>query len=606
MNRSRTAVRFRLIAYLAAFVVLATTFAVVSGADVLRADAGTNPETATVAFNGVGARAENYADSTVSLCPRSTTLTARFFDKRTNKPRASSAYTIYWRTVQSSVWHTRHGLTGPAGKIARTPLPGRLAEIQVTADGYAHTFRVGYQPCDVSVGSVQTSTLYGVRGKPKPYVRVTGSLRFERSNGTSRPFAGGRVEVRDTKTRQLLAAPRTDADGAFRVGVPVGASTTLAVTPTGGPGTSATHPLAYGTGWVLRSARTGRIDVPSWMRRRHVAYTPSASFSPQLEDYSGDFADPTVMRVGTKYYAAATTSSNLNLPLLTSTDLRTWRPRTALKNYYDYSSWPQYNDALAEAPTWAARVGSRENVKRISQWAPSLARIGKHRYLAAFSAATRVTSGHDRRSCIGLAVASSPAGPYRPRSTPLLCDASTPFGVIDPNVFVDPRTHHVYLVWAAEGIPHHRKGRLAIRRLNNKGTGWAHGSRRHNLLTFTQAWEGVIMENPSMIRYRGTLYLFYSANGYATSRYATGYAICKSVAGPCTKPRRTPLLASKRRIAGPGGADAFVDTRGRLRLAYAAWQRGQVGQPASGRKLHIATLKRNPHSGRLSVSRMSQ
>jgi hypothetical protein len=107
-----------------------------------------------------------------------------------------------------------------------------------------------------------------------------------------------------------------------------------------------------------------------------------------------------------------------------------------------------------------------------------------------------------------------------------------------------------------------------------------------------------------MIRYHGTLYLFYSANAYATSRYATGYAICRSVLGPCTKPRRTPLLSSTRKIAGPGGADPFVDTRGRLRLAYAAWQRGHVAE--SGRRLHVATLGRNPHSHRLSVRRLSQ
>ena len=111
--------------------------------------------------------------------------------------------------------------------------------------------------------------------------------------------------------------------------------------------------------------------------------------------------------------------------------------------------------------------------------------------------------------------------------------------MIDPSIFRDPRTHHIYLAWAAEGIPHHRKGRLAIRRLNDRGTGWARGSRRHDLLSFTQRWESVIVENPSMIRYRGTLYLFYSANHYSTSHYATGYAICRTVAGPCTKPRRT-------------------------------------------------------------------
>ena len=90
------------------------------------------------------------------------------------------------------------------------------------------------------------------------------------------------------------------------------------------------------------------------------------------------------------------------------------------------------------------------------------------------------------------------------------------------------------------------------------------------------------------------------------AEYATGYAICRSVAGPCTKPRRTPLLASRRKIAGPGGADAFADTSGRLRLAYAAWQRGHVGQASPGRTLHIATLARNPRNGRLRVVHLAR
>ena len=605
MNRLISVVRSRFLVYVSALGVLAATFALVSGGDIRPAAAETNPGTATVTLNGVDAPAHDYADSTVSLCPRGTTLAARLFDKRSDKPRASKAYTIYWRNARSSAWHVRHGQTGPAGQIAHVHLPGHLTELQVSAEGYNHAFHVRYQRCDVSVERLQTSTLYGVRGKPDPYVRVRGTISFQRTDGTPRLFAGGRVAVRDNTTGKVLATTQAGARGAFHVAVPVAASTTLSVTPVAGPGVSLTHPIAYGASWRLQPARTDRIAVPAWMRR-HLDYTPSTSFSPRLKSYRGDFADPTVMRVGKKYYAAATTSSNLNLPLLTSTDLRTWRPRAPLPNYERYTSWPMYNDALPGAPKWAARVSTRENVKRISQWAPSMARIGKHRYLAAFSAATRVTVGTNRRSCIGLAVASSPAGPYRSLAKPLLCDPSTFFGVIDPSIFVDPRTHHVYLAWAAEGIPHKRKGQLAIRRLNNRGTGWAHGSRRHNLLTFTQPWEGVIVENPSMIRYRGTLYLFYSANAYATGRYATGYAVCKSVAGPCSKPRRTPLLSSKRKIAGPGGADAFVDAHGRLRLAYAAWQRGHVGEASWGRKLHIATLKRNPHSHRLSVKQLSR
>ena len=67
------------------------------------------------------------------------------------------------------------------------------------------------------------------------------------------------------------------------------------------------------------------------------------------------------------------------------------------------------------------------------------------------------------------------------------------------------------------------------------------------------------------------------------------------------RPSPEPLLATGGRVAGPGGATPFRDLSGRLRLAYAAWDYGNVGYPrttwclrtARGcpqRRLHVATL----------------
>jgi hypothetical protein len=102
-----------------------------------------------------------------------------------------------------------------------------------------------------------------------------------------------------------------------------------------------------------------------------------------------------------------------------------------------------------------------------------------------------------------------------------------------------------------------------------------------------------------MIRHHGRLYLFYSANRWYTRRYAIGYAVCRSVLGPCHRTQRRPLLASGHGIAGPGGESAFHGPRGGLLLAYAAWPAGRVG---SERRLHVATLKARKH-GTLVVAR---
>ena len=111
------------------------------------------------------------------------------------------------------------------------------------------------------------------------------------------------------------------------------------------------------------------------------------------------------------------------------------------------------------------------------------------------------------------------------------------------------------------------------------------------------------MENPSMIRYHGRWYLFYSANSFQADRsghspYATGYAICVGPAGPCAAHQPRPLMGSTAAESGMGGAQAFIDSRGALRLIYASYTPGEyrtnhpIRQP---RRMHIAKLTPRPN-----------
>jgi hypothetical protein len=140
---------------------------------------------------------------------------------------------------------------------------------------------------------------------------------------------------------------------------------------------------------------------------------------------------------------------------------------------------------------------------------------------------------------------------------------------------------------------------VAVRQLDATATRFATGSPWRTLLTPRDAWEGGVVENPAMIRYRGRLYLFWSGNAFDTTRYATGYAVCRTVLGPCRRKGR--LLASGAVLAGPGGATPFVDTAGRLRLAYHAWRTAEAPYLRStacrtqqsacpARRLYVATL----------------
>jgi hypothetical protein len=305
--------------------------------------------------------------------------------------------------------------------------------------------------------------------------------------------------------------------------------------------------------------------------------------------YRGSFPDPDVFRLGRLWVATGTTVARRSLPMLTSADGRVWRARRA-----HGSGARRTNDAMVGVPAWAARrrAGSR---RFIATWAPAIGRAANGRWLAAYAAPVRRVRRHPGKRCVGVASAQRALGPYRDRHRrPLVCPRHQ--GAIDPDVF---STHgRTFLLWKTEGIRGRVPTTLWVRPLRANGRGFRPGSHAHPLLRTARPWERPVIENPSMIRYRGRLYLFYSANRWYSRHYAVGYAVCRSVLGPCRRPQRRPLLASGHRVAGPGGASAFRGPRGRLLLAYAAWPGHRVGHE---RRLHVATLRVRPH-GRLVVA----
>lgn len=286
--------------------------------------------------------------------------------------------------------------------------------------------------------------------------------------------------------------------------------------------------------------------------------------------YRGDFPDPWIVRIGGRYFAYATTTGDsvktgLNLPTLTSTDLRTWTVRPATSN-------APLGDALPRPASWAAYSSTQPDDGRMrpntGPWAPSVARLGRHRFVLAY--AVQVAGAPGTHMCISLAHATSAIGPFVDTTTrPTVCPRK---GAIDPQVFIAP-SGRPWLVWKRDYYP----AKLFTQPMDRAATGVLPGRKPRFLAKVTQPWEGSIIENPAMIRYQKRYYLFYSANSFASSRYAIGYLICKSFRGDCHKPRKRPLLASRWSMAGPGGPAPFVDTRGRLRLGYHAWSVGAVG-----------------------------
>lgn len=346
----------------------------------------------------------------------------------------------------------------------------------------------------------------------------------------------------------------------------------------------------------LQQAADARSAVP--MPRGQDPINPGSP-------YTGDFPDPWVIRVGSRYFAYSTTSDDLNLPSLSSTDLRTWIARPA-------TSDAPAGDALPRPAAWAQYRTRQPSDGRLrpqqGPWAPSVTKIARHDFVLAY--AVQVAGAPGTRMCISLARSTSPRGPFVDRSTrPAVCIKR---GAIDPQVFVAPNGRP-WLLWKKDHFP----AKLVTQPMNRRATHVRPGIRPRFLAKVSQPWEGSIIENPAMIRFKKRYYLFYSANSYASSRYAIGYLICKRVDGDCHKPRKKPLISSRWAIAGPGGPAPFVDTRGRLRLGYHAWTVDQIGYAGTSsdpcldtvpvscgqRRLYVAKLGLKAN-GRLRVKRL--
>ncbi len=276
--------------------------------------------------------------------------------------------------------------------------------------------------------------------------------------------------------------------------------------------------------------------------------------------YTGDFPDPAVLQVGAAYYAYSTSSSGGHIPVTRSTD--------------GGKTWIAVGDALPTVAAWA-------NTNDV--WAPGVAFIGG-RYVLYYAAPFGGAGG---THCISRAFSSSPTGPFNDdSSSPIVCQLASG-GSIDPSPFVDV-DGSVWLLYKSEGVPGSEPTRLWSQRLTPDGSSVNGGPVM--LAQTSQAWEVSVNENPSMIVYGGSYWLFYSGGDWQSAEYSIGYAICSGPAGPCTKPTDRPLLAAFDGILGPGGPTPYIDPAGKMEVGYHAWVAPNVSYPAGYRALRTSQV----------------
>ncbi len=264
--------------------------------------------------------------------------------------------------------------------------------------------------------------------------------------------------------------------------------------------------------------------------------------------FAGDFPDPFVLYVDGLYYAYATQGSYGNVQMLRSSDLASWELRPL--------------GALPEIPTWAAPY---------SVWAPAVVMRGD-RFVLYYTALEESSGLH----CVSAAVSDSPEGPFTDVSEePFVCPRGLG-GAIDPSPVTD-RNGDQWLLWKNDGVANGTPSAVYAQRLDETGLDVVGDATL--LIGTDQTWETPHVEAPSMIDAGDRYVLIYSGNWWNTDAYGVGFAVCESVAGPCTKPLDGPILTARPDAAGPGGAEFFTDAAGDPWVAYHAWLGGVAGYP---------------------------
>lgn len=274
-----------------------------------------------------------------------------------------------------------------------------------------------------------------------------------------------------------------------------------------------------------------------------------------------NFPDPFIMKIEGGYLAFSTNSNSRNVPVAFSTDLVTWEAR---------------RDAMPALARWV-------RLSRPDVWAPEVIQVGDE-YLMYYTARDK-TSG---RQCVGLATSKTPSGPYRDASdAPFICQIEQG-GSIDASPFRDA-DGSLYLYWKNDGNCCNQATRLYGQKLAPDGLsleGEPVVLHRNDM-----AWEGTVVEAPSMWLHEKRYYLFYSGNMFATEKYAVGYLTCETALGPCKPAAENPILASVMDslplVVGPGHQTLFLDEAGQTWMVYHAWQISPNGRRTDTRQMWL-------------------
>ena len=302
---------------------------------------------------------------------------------------------------------------------------------------------------------------------------------------------------------------------------------------------------------ALAVAAAGTVLLATAAVSAAGAPAPERTPQPVFVAAKGEAADPGVVRDGNDYYAFLTGG-----PLARVVSANT-----------PQGPWSEGANALSRWGAWASGRGA--------VWAPDVVRTSAG-WVLYYSAQAK---GFRGQRCIGTAVSTSPAGPYEPSDTPLICPllggedavADRPdqtAGVIDPSPF-QASDGQRYLLYKTQKTP----GTIRMFPVSSDGL-HGRGEVSHELFRHADS-----IENPTMVQRGDSFIVFASANWYDQCKYETVWRRSNDMWSFADKEEHVLLDKANTGLCGPGGADVITNGHGPSRIFFHAWVCGEEGTP---------------------------
>lgn len=343
-----------------------------------------------------------------------------------------------------------------------------------------------------------------------------------------------------------------------------------------------------------------------------TAAVPAAQAAPQADGQTRiNFADPDMIRSGDDYYAYATSAGNPKGCKYTG---------RGKKNYLVPMIRTKGDGApsLAACPTGDALL--RPSAKLVDSksgiWAPSVVRAGKGKFFMYYAA----TKAGTQQKCLFRAKASSASGPFKD-SREFACPPDGRWA-IDPDAYRAP-DGTMYLAYRDDAPVKFPETALSAVELD--GNGFARWNTRVTLATSKWvSWDTVgtghgatsVIENPSIVKYRGRFLVSYSGNDWKSARYSTGLLDCGGSLLGGTKCRPLsradhpyfghagkgmhPVKGLPGDPKGAGGMSLFTGADGKAYVIYHHLD----NLPKTSRKSVLGEFHYDPATGNASVTKV--